>query len=161
MLDLNNTGGTFDRQPNSTHVVSLWHIPNGGEYSSATAHNVFFSDEASAKAFEKTWEMPPEIALLTSIEQHDVIQRDIAKKQPCGECGQFKDSHIDRFDAFPGQCDTWISPDDRLSQSSTTDDQHTPHPFDVFGHEWDGQNPPPPMQHKNDEVGVKHNDTAS
>lgn len=29
--------------------------------------------------------------------------------KPCGVCGQPKNSHIDRIDARPGQCDTWTS----------------------------------------------------
>jgi len=29
---------------------------------------------------------------------------------PCADCGHIKDGHIDRIDARPGQCDSWVRP---------------------------------------------------
>jgi hypothetical protein len=107
MFDLESTGGTLDRQPNSTHVVNIWHVPGGSDYSNAKTVNVFFSDEASAEAFDKKWSAPPEMPILLTIEQHDILEKMRRDLDPCSRCSQPKLSHIDRIDARPGQCDTW------------------------------------------------------
>lgn len=107
MLDLTGTGGAFDRKPDSTHVVSMWYVPSGTDYTAAKPITVYFSDGKQAETFTRSWENLPEMALCLDIGHHDMISENIQRSHPCHVCGQPRNSHIDRIDAFPGQCDSW------------------------------------------------------
>lgn len=113
-----NEAYLMTRQPNSTWVVNRWVVPNGCDYHLARPQNFFFPDQKTAESYAARWSMPPEMADAMSIERHDMIQhlteqarqRRIAQCGPeCARCGHNRDSHIDRFDAVPGQCDTWVA----------------------------------------------------
>lgn len=73
--------GSLERQEDTTHVVNFWHIPGGYRYDAATPVNIFYSDEEEAKRFAAKWDAPPEMAILTTIERHDEIAAECAKKK--------------------------------------------------------------------------------
>lgn len=56
-------GGSQTRQPNSTHKVNAWHIPNGGDYVNAFVVEWFFPDKESADKIAAQYDFPPEMAL--------------------------------------------------------------------------------------------------
>ena len=71
-------GGAPFRQEDSTHVVSLWHIPGGTDYHNAEKVYAYFTNEENAKAFETRYERIPEMAILLTIAQLDDIQKKAA-----------------------------------------------------------------------------------
>jgi hypothetical protein len=74
-----NHGGTYKRQPDTTHAVSYWHIPGGCDYINALAVDMYFSNEAKAVEFTEKHRNPPEMAILKTIEEHDVVRARFAK----------------------------------------------------------------------------------
>lgn len=78
--------GHFEQQLDTTHVVSMWHIPGGYDYSNANVIYCFFEKEETAVVFEKKWQYPPEMAVLLTIAQYGDIQQ--KTRQRCGEEGE-------------------------------------------------------------------------
>ena len=72
---------SLERQENTTHVVSAWYIPNSSDYDKASAIYVYFSALNEAFDFSKKYSMPPEMAMVLTIEQHDEIQRLVAAEE--------------------------------------------------------------------------------
>ena len=80
MSDVDPAKGTAQRQPDSTHVVSMWHIPGGCDYSNAYPINVFFSDEDAARMLFNRYNCCPEMAMLLTIEEHDRCKRPASQR---------------------------------------------------------------------------------
>ncbi len=84
VLEITTSGGHPQRQDNTSHVVSFWHIPGGCDYSNAEVHLAYFSNEQQAKVFENKYAAMPEMAACATIEYHDVIFARIkSKKAAC------------------------------------------------------------------------------
>lgn len=66
-LDIFDITGYFERQVDSTHVVSFWRIPLGDPHLML----IFFDDEGVAKTFADRWDKIPEMASLMTIEEYD------------------------------------------------------------------------------------------
>lgn len=73
-------GASRERQPDSTHVVNMWHIPNGSDYHDAQVVHAFFSSEEQAQKAAKNFEMPPEMAHCMTIEQYDEIRAKVKRE---------------------------------------------------------------------------------
>lgn len=57
-------GGSVDKSPSHTHLVSLWHIPGGCEYHLAKVREFYFEGAESAELFKKMYDYPPEMAMV-------------------------------------------------------------------------------------------------
>lgn len=86
MLNIAKAGGTTSREVDSTHVVSLWYIPGGWDYSNALAVAAYFKDGVAALAFADSWSAPPEMASIHDLSDPRVS--DIFKFKPQGECDE-------------------------------------------------------------------------
>lgn len=57
-------GGYVDKTPASTHMVSLWYIPGGCDYSNAEVREIFFDNADGAERFQKLYDCLPEMAMV-------------------------------------------------------------------------------------------------
>ena len=66
------------REPDSTHVVTMWVIPDGHRYDRAYVAKGFFSADTSSQelmqSFLRKYGQVPEMATVHTIEQEDAIQ---------------------------------------------------------------------------------------
>lgn len=62
--DATELGGSVDKTPSSTHMVSLWYIPGGCDYSNAEIREIFFDNAESAERFHKLYDCLPEMAAI-------------------------------------------------------------------------------------------------
>lgn len=76
--DAHLLGGSQKRQPDATHVVSVWHIPGGTDYDHATAIIYYFVTEVGAQSFARKYKDLPEMSMLMTITEFDVC---VAKAQ--------------------------------------------------------------------------------
>lgn len=71
----------YPREPedDTTHVVSLWNIPGGYDYSNARVLCQCFPNEVLAKEFEKRWDQVPEMAVMMTVEEYLEIKKKSAE----------------------------------------------------------------------------------
>lgn len=62
-------------EADTTHVVSMWYIPGGFDYSSARVLCQCFPSEQLAKEFEKRWDQIPEMAVTMTVEEYREIKK--------------------------------------------------------------------------------------
>jgi hypothetical protein len=72
-------GGWYEQQEDSTHVCSMWHIPNGTDYDKAMIMYVFFSSEKDALGFAAQWDAPPEMAVVMTLQEYLDIKARVAE----------------------------------------------------------------------------------
>jgi hypothetical protein len=62
--DAEERGGYVDKTSTSTHMVSLWYIPGGCDYSNAEVREFFFDNAYNAELFQKLYDCLPEMAVI-------------------------------------------------------------------------------------------------
>lgn len=91
MFSKYDINGYLEIQDDTTHVVSMWHIPGGTEYHKASIIYLFYSDEKAADAFCAKWDAPPEMPSKMTVAQY----REICRQLDAHEKRQKEDRELD------------------------------------------------------------------
>jgi hypothetical protein len=66
---ITQAGGAVERGADSVALVSFWNIPCGTAYDLATPCTAYFEDMERARAFERRYSFPPEMAHLIPLDK--------------------------------------------------------------------------------------------